>query len=491
MPLSGLRLLVLSDAHFSLQPQDIPQRLSRLGKELVRRVLDDALLRGGFDAVALLGDLVDDGSQPCAQQALEEMLGEVRKTIGDRPLLVAPGNHDYSGARLPAPLNGLDNVYEFGGYRFIVFADAYREDDSCVRSEADRARFRALAAQPGGPIVALQHNPLTPEIDSDYPFLPLNSEAVKNDYAQAGVVLSLSGHYHDGLEPRRENGVIYFTVPAVCEAPYRYAIVTLRGREVKVEARSLYLPPTPRVIDTHCHTEFAYCCDGVTADIQIDRAKVFGLAGLYLVEHGPQLYCTAEEFWAGKHVQDPSICAGQAHNRMAEFRRQMEPRRGKVLGIGLEVEVGRDGRMILHEEDRDWPDLLVGAIHWLPEPPEGLSIDAFAKLFMKTNEHLLAGGVDILAHPFRVFRRWGHRPRKEDHRVLAEMLAATHTAAEINCHINDPDPAFFAECIERGVKISLGSDAHRPYEACAFQPHLALLRQAAGQEEVGGLLYQP
>jgi len=68
------------------------------------------------------------------------------------------------------------------------------------------------------------------------------------------------------------------------------------------------------------------------------------------------------------------------------------------------------------------------------------------------------------------------------------MLAATGTAAEINFHGNAPDPAFFACCLERGVKLALGTDTHVPAEAGSLSAHADLLRRIAGGVELGDIL---
>ena len=47
---------------------------------------------------------------------------------------------------------------------------------------------------------------------------------------------------------------------------------------------------------------------------------------------------------------------------------------------------------------------------------------------------------------------------------------------------------FFRTCIDRGVKIALGTDAHVPWEAGGLTGHLAVLREAAGTDDVEGLL---
>ena len=308
------------------------------------------------------------------------------------------------------------------------------------------------------------------------------------DYAHAGVLLSVSGHFHAGQPLSTREGVRFFTAPALCEAPFRYSLVTLDDRRVSVETRSLQLPESPPLVDSHCHTEFAYCAADVTGPRVIERARKINLAGVCLVEHAPQLYTNSDDFFNGRHVRRPELWRTNETSRMAAFRRTIEPLRSPTVRIGLEVEMDREGRMTLHDEDREWPDLLVGAVHFIGEDLKGVPRARLVSLFMKSTEGLLGAGVDILAHPWRIFR-WAHQPvPTELFGPVIDALRATGTAAEINLHGNAPDLAFFALCAARGVKMALGSDAHCLHEVGTIGPHLDLLRQAAGTDDVAGLL---
>jgi histidinol phosphatase-like PHP family hydrolase len=247
----------------------------------------------------------------------------------------------------------------------------------------------------------------------------------------------------------------------------------------------------PRLVDSHAHTEFAYCASGVTADEVIARSRMLGLAGVCLVEHAPQLYCAADDFWVGRHVARPEVWRGGAQARMGAFRQAMLPRRSAFVRVGLEVELDADGCLTLRDEDRAWPAPLVGAVHFLPEDFRTLSAADLASGFMRSTLGLLEAGVDILAHPWRLFR-WAERTTPADlFPTVAQALADTRTAAEINFHGNEPVPAFLAACLERGVKIAFGSDAHAMHEVGAFGPHLALLRRLAGTDDVADLLLYP
>ncbi|HAU37044.1 MAG TPA: hypothetical protein DCX07_04935 [Phycisphaerales bacterium] len=489
------RLLLIADIHSATRDAPEANRRCRLGRELFRRALDDARLRGGFDAVALLGDLLDDGTRDDADELLAGLRAELDAAAPDAPLLVAPGNHDGDPERLLRALGARAGLHELAdrdgaAYRFVVFADPYVEAKYCTRPGEALAWTQTLR-DGGAPLVAVQHNPLSPLIEADYPYMHVNRDEILLGYKRAGVNLSISGHYHAGQALNRVGGVQYFTAPALCEPPFRYAMLFLRGREVSAEVRPLVAPAAADIWDCHAHTEFAYCAKDVTADAVIERARAFGLAGVCLVEHAPQLYCAREKFWDGRHVVEPALWRQGADARMPRFREAIPPKRGEFVRVGLEVELDADGALTLRDEDRDWPHPLVGAIHWLPEDPSGMTESQFAECFLRTNEKLLANGIDVLAHPFRVFA-WQKRQAPADLYVpVAEMLAAYGCAAEINFHCNQPEEEFFAVCLERGVKISFGSDAHELREAASFGPHLDLLHRIAPGRDVADLLYHP
>ncbi|MHC4873087.1 MAG: hypothetical protein ACYTFY_14690 [Planctomycetota bacterium] len=103
---------------------------------------------------------------------------------------------------------------------------------------------------------------------------------------------------------------------------------------------------------------------------------------------------------------------------------------------------------------------------------------------------LLKHDIDVLAHPFRWYRRNGLDMPPHLFADLAEMLAGANVSAEINMHTNNPDPAFFKECIAKGVKIALGTDSHNLKEVAEITPHLRVLEAAgAGSEDLKSVLF--
>ncbi len=204
------------------------------GLELIGRAIRDAAQNDGFDVVVLLGDLIDNGTESCAKSALQEIRDLLQTLCPKIPLLVVPGNHDGEPQLVLDIFDVQLGGIEIGGYRFVLFADGYYPGDVCTRSDSARKEFHHIAAQPGGPVIALQHNPIYPNITGDYPYMLTNCSDVIRDYTQGNVLLSLSGHYHAGQPCSKTGGVNYVTIPSLVDKPFRYATITLRGRNFEI-----------------------------------------------------------------------------------------------------------------------------------------------------------------------------------------------------------------------------------------------------------------
>ena len=244
--------------------------------------------------------------------------------------------------------------------------------------------------------------------------------------------------------------------------------------------------------DCHTHTEYAYCRDNVTGQGVLDAIAARGLAGVCITEHSPQLYCTRDDFWVGKHVRNPDLWRATTHNRMAAFRESAQAWRGETCLVGLEVELDEAGDLTLLDEDRDWPDLLLGAIHWLPHAERDTPQRQWDQLFLDACRKILDAGVEVLAHPLRQYAALGRPISQPILDELATMLAATNTASELNLHKGiAPEPAFYHACLERNVPIALGSDAHDLSRVGLFDENIQFLQQWTGQGDVTRFLYTP
>ncbi|MBI5722722.1 MAG: hypothetical protein HZA50_02100 [Planctomycetes bacterium] len=251
---------------------------------------------------------------------------------------------------------------------------------------------------------------------------------------------------------------------------------------MSADSRQKYIGRPP-LVDSHAHSEFAYCGRGVSAQAVIDRTRQCGLAGVCIVEHAPQLYCQSEDFWEARHVRNPQLWHEEKYSRMAEFRRVMAPLKSDFVHVGLEVELDCRGELTIKPEDRTFCDLVVGAVHFLSRPTPQMTDAELADEFMRTCRGLIAGGIDILAHPWRFFMSARRPVPTELYPDLVEMLAAAKVAAEINLHRYPSDWTFFAQCARRGVKISLATDAHEMHEVGRLEAHLAIVKQAVGSDD--------
>jgi hypothetical protein len=238
----ALDLLVLSDLHYIGTADDvctIEERNCDLGPSLIRdacqRLQGDGIVP---DLLVLLGDLVNDGLADGA----EEDLAQIAQSAQDAglSLLAVPGNHDGEAADFVSLFGCAPGLHEVAGYGFLVFHDLVAPDHATTRAGRDLTLPREAARQhPDLPLVALQHNPLHPPIDHEYPFIITNADRVLEGYCEAGVILSLSGHYHPGQAAHPVDGTVYYTLPAACEVPFSFAHIRLRGRSLEVCQRAL------------------------------------------------------------------------------------------------------------------------------------------------------------------------------------------------------------------------------------------------------------
>ena len=494
-----LDILVIADPHFVSAANHLcahANRHTRLGQVLIRKALwrlQHLGVKPGL--IVLLGDMVDDGSKPDAASDWQTLAGEVRKT--GIPVLAVPGNHDDDHEAFARVFGCEAGVHLVGDYGFLLFHDR-RVDGEVFRRPADQLELprRAAAMYPGRPLIALQHHPHDPLITADYPYHLANREAVMAGYRAAGVCLSLSGHYHAGQAAHVMDGVTYATAPALCESPFRFLLVRMEGRRVQVQDHALR-HDVPGLADNHCHTELAYCGTNVSVANGIRLSQEMGVEMLCFTEHAFQLYFEQDKAWSFQWQTDPgmkqAVWSTPGRGRMDSYRRMANGFRADRVRAGLEVDLCADGGLLLAPQDAGGWDLLVGAIHEIPEVKKGVTLQAEAEeLFLRDVKRLLAHPIDVLAHPFRFFPRKGLLKPARLYPVVADLLAASGVAAEINFHTNQPEPEFFRLCLDRGVRISLASDSHELSEFGEFAPHLRVLADAgASLTDIPRILLRP
>lgn len=245
------------------------------------------------------------------------------------------------------------------------------------------------------------------------------------------------------------------------------------------ESFSLRLPND--LCDWHAHTQFAYCGRGIDIKDAADFALELGLQHQSFAEHAFALYFPANALkfhWQSDRPFVESIWATENRARMGAYKALVQTLRGHYQGrvkFGLEVDLFGGGDLCLAPEDQTGWDYLIGAIHEI----EGITPQSTQKeiehRWMEDLERLLEMPIKILAHPFRYFPWYKHEIPRHYYRPVAKRLAEKKIAAEINHHANPFEVEFFKICLEEGVKLSLGSDAHITRNIADLLPHLKTL----------------
>jgi len=281
------------------------------------------------------------------------------------------------------------------------------------------------------------------------------------------------------------------TLPDFCDSPFKTTVAEIAADgTIRTSTVPMAVEPVPGLTDFHIHTRLAYCSENMDIPSALEMAKLSNVGTVAFVEHSGHLYFSEEDYRAGRYVwrtrDAASGCA--VVNRMAEYEETVREgaKAGKFLH-GFELDVDRNGEVILEDRDRRLAQVRIGAVHHLAEKYDRHIAN---RQFLLCTEALLNYGVHILAHPFRIFA-WAGLPKpKELYEPVAELLRWSGTAAEINFHCNSPEPEFFDLCLKKGVKLALGSDSHNLYEVGFFLPHFRLLAELGVTGRLDEVLYR-
>ncbi len=483
-----VKIAVLSDAHMAQEAAgnrrgDIaPILLLRAVNRLNRWVQPDVTL--------ILGDLINDPQAAEAEAYLREL-----RVIVDRiqsPTLVIPGNHDMEADRFYRIFDRPGDWLEVAGVRFVPFLDPEEPGWNARREGRDLDRMAAARVGFAGPLVSVQHVPVFPPGRSECPYNYVNAEAVIEAMAANSYRLAVSGHFHPGMEVVRQGEMSFVAGPALCEAPFRFDELELTDDQVRLTRHSLAIPAELGLVDLHVHTHLAYCNENMTVRAATAFGREMGLAEVAFAEHTSHLYYDREVYSSGAFLNAGVDGDAKQTLRVKEYFAALEEADCPQRNWGLEADCDFRGRPVVREEDRSRVNFIIGAVHRLPaQRVTPVSEERMAQEFLSTCERLVRSGIQVLAHPFRVFRRTRIGTPRELFRPLARMLREHGVAAEINYHTNEPPAEFFRLCLEDGVRITFGSDAHNLYEVGEFWPHLRLLEECGFSGRADQVLFDP
>ena len=482
----AVRIAFITDLHYS-RTKNIacPERRGEFAKIFLCQALQYLRLCGDIDLLCLGGDLLQDPQDVSLLQELAQVLQQC-----EIPLLAVPGNHDPAPQEFCAVLKTADYL-DCKGVRVISFpSDPMLPGWNASRRPEEFARARVLSYAHAGPVVFVQHVPLFPPGQADNIYSYDNADEIVELMRECGCILSLSGHQHNGVPTLEYEGMTFTCTAALCEAPFSFQIYTLEDGKVSQQAVNLQLPAELSLGDYHTHSPFAYCNEDMDCALEAQMLDLLNLRQVAITEHSGHLYLSKAGYWQSEWHLTSVAELQPADDRSQEYLRYLgqicdsEPR----FLRGTELDVTAKGELLLQEPLAAGTDFRLGAIHKLANLPPPEAVDGFLRMAAAL---ITSGQIQVLAHPFRVFS-WngrGEKPRQA-FAPLIRLLRQNNVAVEINFHHNLPDPEFISGCIDAGIKISLGSDAHALWELGAFAFHLEFLRRLGYAGDISNILYR-
>lgn len=480
-------IAVLADIHYGA-PSPAQGRRCNIADILLQRAVYrlNRLIRP--DVTLVLGDVIDDGNSPDAENNLQHLRKILDKL--DSPYIAIPGNHDADSEMFFRVFDRPEEIVDIGGIRLLPFVDQQvMPGYKACRSPQDLDRISQAADGFDGVLVSLQHVCLFPPSDPPVaPYNYTNADELVKVMQEAGLKLSISGHHHRGAEDTLYDGITFVNAPGLCESPFPFLEITIEGDHINTKRHELKMPEELQLIDNHLHSQMAFCGENMMVDKAISLAGEFGLSGVTFSEHSGHVYFGKS--WNGKSLQEGMKNYRKADSRMSDYLKLQSDFGSDFARFGLEIDFDFHGKPIFDPADLEHFDFLSGAVHGLAEfAKDNPDQQALKDEFLFITKSILASGiVKVLAHPFRVFRRGGMPTPDELFDPVVEMLLEHGVAAEINFHTNEPPLEFIRECLDEGVKFSLGSDSHNLAEIGDFAYHLKLLNDAGFDGDLADII---
>ncbi|MCM8804573.1 MAG: metallophosphoesterase [Candidatus Omnitrophica bacterium] len=469
-----MKILLIGDLHYRSDGISlIPERKTKYGIEFLKRIKQR--VKENIDIVIICGDILDDGENPKSESEYIE-IKKIFDSFEVKKILYVFGNHDKNPEKFYEIFGQENRYFVFDNFLFYTFCDRYFENDICVREKKEIENFKKFVKENRSKkIIVIQHNVVYPKLETTYPYNINEAEKIHNLYKENNVFLSISGHYHKGIDLIKKDNIYYFILPAICEEPFKFFILELTNQPKIIEEN---LKNSVELIDYHCHTEFGYCAEDVSMEKVIERCNLFGIKKVYFTEHAGQLYLSSDDYWDYKFFGGIDILKRQREegkDRVKDYIEKFKSLNTDIAGLGVEVEVDKNGNLTLLPEDRKFFEILIGAVHYLPEEYL-VSMNLLEKKFIWTIEKLVENKINILAHPFRFFVRKNIEKPKNLYRNVAKILKKGDVKVELNFHTNNPDPEFFRICIEENLEIVFGSDSHNLLEVGDFSKHIKFMK---------------
>lgn len=222
-----------------------------------------------------------------------------------------------------------------------------------------------------------------------------------------------------------------------------------------------------RKFDFHVHTRYSSDGHGSPAEM-VEAAEARGLEAVAITDHAPEISVGIKPERIPLMFEDVKLAR--------------EDSRIWVL-LGMEANaLGPPGDLDLGGEVIQELDLLVVGVHklnTLTQDPREL-----AREYLRVVTSVLERWrFDVLAHPFQFNRYLAPYLKREELEDFVRLMAERGVALEVNLKYRVPDLELLKLCLREGVKLSVGTDAHRAGEVGRVDWPLGMLKRAGAKRE--------
>jgi histidinol phosphatase-like PHP family hydrolase len=199
----------------------------------------------------------------------------------------------------------------------------------------------------------------------------------------------------------------------------------------------------------------------------VEMAETRGLKAMAFTDHGPEL--------------EVGIARGKMPAMLQDIRLAREEADIPVLA-GMEANVADGtGRIDVDGPILESLDIVVVGIHTLEEAATPRD---FAENYLKRATLAVDNDqVDVLAHPFFLQEPLLPHLPLEDVKEFLRLAGDRGVAMEVNAKYKCPGADFISLCLQEGVKLSVGSDAHSVADVGRVDWPLAELGRAGVKRE--------
>lgn len=248
----------------------------------------------------------------------------------------------------------------------------------------------------------------------------------------------------------------------------------------------------PFKLDYHLHTELAYCAEaGYTLSAVMKKVTNIGLKQVAITEHSDHLYFSLDDCRYGNiFTKEGGIDSARNGKfwRVPQYIETVSKFRSPRSLLGMEVSADPDGNLYIHKDVLEKMDIVIGAFHWRQKYD--------VRDIIRVTSRLLETGIDIIGHPFQVFIWHEVKITVYFYKELARMAKSNSVAVELNSHHQNAcgvyDEKLLPFLLNEGVKISIGSDAHRMEEVGDYSYQKRLFEKAGltDKNEIGKCLFR-